>query len=137
MPQELYSVDQVADQLGLHVRTIRKYIRAGRLKAVRIGKQYRVARTDLEAFTGGPVAGSVRRVEVSSIVQLDGVDRVAADRISTFLISAVNSPQDDPLRVQTIYSEDNAGLKVIVVGDLTATADLLRVIAALADDSRQ
>ena len=41
--QEMYSVEQVADLLGLHVRTVRGYVRDGRLKAVRIGKQYRIA----------------------------------------------------------------------------------------------
>ena len=58
MLQEMYSVDQVAAQLGLHVRTVRSYVRDGRLKAVRIGKQYRIAREDLEALTGHPVAGT-------------------------------------------------------------------------------
>ena len=54
MSEEMYSVEQVADRLGLHVRTVRGYIRAGRLKAVRIGKQYRIARADLDALTGRP-----------------------------------------------------------------------------------
>ena len=45
--QDLYSVEQVAAQLGLHVRTVRNYVRDGRLKAVRIGKQYRIAREHL------------------------------------------------------------------------------------------
>ena len=39
MSQELYSVEQVAEHLGLHVRTVRNYVRDGRLKAVRIGKR--------------------------------------------------------------------------------------------------
>ena len=52
MPQDLYSVEQVANLLDLHVRTVRNYVREGRLKAVRIGKQYRIAREDLEAMTG-------------------------------------------------------------------------------------
>jgi len=50
-----YSVDQVASLLGLHVKTVRGYVRDGRLKAVRIGKQYRITREDLEAFAGQPV----------------------------------------------------------------------------------
>ena len=54
MSQELYSVEQVAERLGLHVKTVRSYVREGRLKAVRIGKQYRIAREDLEAMTGRP-----------------------------------------------------------------------------------
>ena len=56
MAQEWYSVEQVAERLGLHVRTIRSYVRAGRLNAVRIGKQYRISREDLEAFTGTSAA---------------------------------------------------------------------------------
>ena len=54
MTQELYSVEQVAERLGLHVRTVRNYVRDGRLKAVRIGKQYRIAREHLDALTGQP-----------------------------------------------------------------------------------
>ena len=56
MPQELYSVEQVAEILGLHVKTVRGYVREGRLKAVRIGKQYRIAAEDLAAMTGRTVA---------------------------------------------------------------------------------
>lgn len=58
MPQQYYSVDQVAELLDLHVRTVRGYVRDGRLKATRIGKQYRIAREDLEAFTGRPAPSS-------------------------------------------------------------------------------
>jgi excisionase family DNA binding protein len=88
MTEEMYSAEQVADRLGLHVRTVRGYIRTGRLKAVRIGKQYRVARADLDALIGRPRSAADRpagvpQVEVSSIVQIDGVDRATADRLST------------------------------------------------------
>ncbi len=63
MDKELYSVEQVAERLGLHVKTVRNYVREGRLKAVRIGKQYRIARQDLEAMTGRsePAPEPVRR----------------------------------------------------------------------------
>src|SRR5260370_1938722 len=78
--QDLYSVEQVAAQLGLHVRTVRNYVRDGRLKAVRIGKQYRIAREDLEALTGHPAAapGSPSEpapchVDGSSIVQIEAL----------------------------------------------------------------
>ena len=54
MGNDMYSVEQVAELLGLHVRTVRGYIRDGRLRAVRIGKQYRIARADLDALTGRP-----------------------------------------------------------------------------------
>ena len=68
MNQQLYSVEQVAESLGLHVRTVRNYVRDGRLKAVRIGKQYRIARADLDALTGqkAAAAGSRNRAGSSS-----------------------------------------------------------------------
>ncbi len=52
----LYSVRQVADQLGVHPETIRRLIHDGRLDAVRIG---RVLRID-----GAAVAGFLARQRV-------------------------------------------------------------------------
>ncbi|MFC0624343.1 helix-turn-helix domain-containing protein [Kribbella deserti] len=134
MPQELYSVEQVADRLGLHVRTVRNYVRDGKLKAVRIGKQYRIARADLEALTGRPEVTGERQLEVSSIVRIDGVDRLAADRIGTLVLAALQGrrAEDGRLRVETMYDEQRSVLKVIVLGDLDPSADLLKLISAYA-----
>jgi excisionase family DNA binding protein len=130
MPQDLHSAEQVADLLGLHVRTVRHYVREGRLKAVRIGKQYRIARADLEAFTGQPLPEPVRRtryVEVSSIVEIDAVDSETAGRIATGLNAAAKGrDRGQPLRIDTIYDAARARLKVIVTGGLATTAELLK-----------
>jgi excisionase family DNA binding protein len=45
----LYSVREVADQLGVHPETVRRLIHDGRLDAVRVG---RVLRVDGQAFAG-------------------------------------------------------------------------------------
>lgn len=136
MGSDLYSVEQVAERLGLHVRTVRSYVRDGKLKAVRIGKQYRIARADLDAFTGRSAGAPAarRHIEVSSIVQLDGVDRAAADRLSTVLTAGVQAPRDtpEPLRLETVYDEDRARMKVVILGGPAATADLLAMIDSLA-----
>jgi excisionase family DNA binding protein len=138
MTEEMYSVEQVADRLGLHVRTVRGYIRAGRLKAVRIGKQYRIARTDLEALTGRPAparpAGGAP-VEVSSIVQIDGVDRGAADRLGTLVLAGANTARDPahPLRIQTVHDEERNRMKIVILGGAAATADVLHLIDSVLD----
>ncbi|GGQ34562.1 helix-turn-helix domain-containing protein [Streptosporangium pseudovulgare] len=132
MPDRFYSVEQVAEHLGLHPRTVRNYVRDGRLAAVRIGKQYRIAHEDLEAFTGHPVppppTETVRRrhIDVSSIVEIDGVSRETADRLSTLLMTAVTDrrPGDQPLRIETVYDEERARMKVIVLGGLRDTSRL-------------
>ncbi|PGH44860.1 DNA-binding protein [Micromonospora sp. WMMA1996] len=130
----MYSVEQVAELLGLHVRTVRGYIRAGRLRAVRIGKQYRIARADLDALTGRPASSAPSATaEVSSIVQLDGVDRAAADRLATLVLAGVNTHHDPdrPLRVQTVHDEERHRMKIVILGDVAATADLLRLVDAV------
>ena len=60
---ELLSVFDVAQRLNLHVKTVRGYVREGRLKAVRIGKQYRIAREDLEALTGAAIAPELKKLK--------------------------------------------------------------------------
>jgi excisionase family DNA binding protein len=52
MSPQLYLADEVAGLLNLHVKTIRRSVRDGRLKARRIGKEYRIARADLDDFAG-------------------------------------------------------------------------------------
>ena len=49
---ELLDVEQVADELGVHVETIRKWIREKQLNAVSLGRRggYRIRRSALEAF---------------------------------------------------------------------------------------
>lgn len=137
---DLFSVEQVAERLGLHVRTVRTYIRDGRLKAVRIGKQYRIAREDLEALTGRPAATTSggpdvrhRHVEVSSIVQIDAIDPNGADRLSTLLVAGAKTPRDtpEPLRIQTVYDRERARLKIVILGGAAATADLLQLLDAI------
>ena len=142
MTQELYSVEQVAERLGLHVRTVRNYVRNGRLKAVRIGKQYRIAREHLEALTGQPAdaagtesAPSRRHVEVSSIVQVEAIGFDAASRVTNTLLATAKSRRDgdDPLRVDTIYDQQRARLKIILSGGIVTTASLLKFITAYLD----
>jgi excisionase family DNA binding protein len=138
-PQELYSVDQVAERLGLHVRTVRAYVRDGRLKATRIGKQYRIGRADLEAFTGHPVGPTeretVRRsrhVEVTSIVQIDAISPEAADRmVGTLTASALGRTEPGSLRVESLYFDELGRLKLILVGDLAAVAEAFALVELL------
>lgn len=45
-----YTVEQVAQLLQVHWQTVLNYIKSGKLKAVRLGKGYRVAKEDLDDF---------------------------------------------------------------------------------------
>ena len=135
--EAMFSLEQVAERLGLKVRTVRTYVRTGRLKAFRIGKQYRVAREDLESITGPrgwhASIAKHRLAEVSSILQADAVSQETADRITKRLRGATKGPQDDnsTLRVEAIYDRAHAHIKVIVIGSLGATSAIFNLLSAL------
>lgn len=136
--QLYYSVEQVADLLGLHVRTVRGYVRDGRLKAALVGRQYRVTHEDLEAFTGLPApspARPARHTEVSGIVQIDAIAPGSVDRLTNLLMAAVAGRHgDDRLRVESVHDRERATLKIIVLGGLDTTAELLRLIDSVIED---
>ncbi|GGS35096.1 MULTISPECIES: helix-turn-helix domain-containing protein [Actinokineospora] len=138
MTKQLYSAEEVAAQLGLHVRTVRGYIRDERLRAVRIGKQYRVTREDLEAFLGAPVAdppevGRHRHVDVSTVVGIDAVSPETAHRVSTLLTAMRGEPGDQPVRVSTAYDEERGRMKVVVIAGLADTRAVLEYLQAVLD----
>lgn len=51
MPQDRYqTVQEVAERLEVSEATVRQWIKAGELRAIDIGKGWRVSNTDLAAF---------------------------------------------------------------------------------------
>ena len=48
----LLTVEEVAERLNLHVESVRRYIRAKELKAIKFGNRggYRITEEDLQAF---------------------------------------------------------------------------------------
>jgi excisionase family DNA binding protein len=50
----LFSVEDTAERLGVSKWTITDWIKAGRLKGIKIGKFWRVRESDLEAFLANP-----------------------------------------------------------------------------------
>lgn len=47
---KLYSIDEIVEILKVTQRTIYNYIKSGSLKAIKIGKYWRIKHTDLEQF---------------------------------------------------------------------------------------
>ncbi|HEY9263152.1 MAG TPA: helix-turn-helix domain-containing protein [Mycobacterium sp.] len=143
MAATMYSAEDVAGILGLHVRTVRGYMRDGRLPAVRIGKQYRIAENDLREFTGGQVSTaeipSARpRVEATTVVQIESVDRELMDRVTTLVMAgavSASSGSAPDLHVQTAYDEARERLTVIAVGDPDGAARILSMVDTLVRDA--
>lgn len=48
--KDFYTAQDLADKLSVNIMTIYRYIKARRLKAYKIGKEYRIGRVDFEKF---------------------------------------------------------------------------------------
>lgn len=46
----VYTIEQVAEKLSVTRRTVYSYVKEGKLKAVKIGKYWRVTEDNLKAF---------------------------------------------------------------------------------------
>lgn len=109
-----------------------------RYRAAKAVQKTKTRADNLAATTGRLAASfdseSVRRqphVEVSSIMEIDGISPDLATRLTTLFTSATNSRQThESLYVQTIYNEERARMKITVVGDMDANASIFRLIGA-------
>jgi excisionase family DNA binding protein len=137
---ELLSVFDIAKRLKLHVKTVRNYVREGRLKAVRIGKQYRISRSDLETFTGLPLpltdserAKRHRHVRASCVVEIDAISPESASQIESALKAFAHRSEvgEEEVRVEAIYDQDIGHLKVMLFGGAAGAASALMLTVAL------
>lgn len=52
---ELMTVGEVADKLRTSITTVRELIKAGKLPAIKVGREYRIKQNDLETYINTPV----------------------------------------------------------------------------------
>ncbi len=122
MSSELLSVDQVAQILGLHPRTVRRFIREDRLKAKKLGKEWRILRTDLDVLTGREpstreqVSGSM---QVSAVADVLVANQEEATRIFNSMLAAVTAkgPEYGVVHYQSLYIEDDRKARLMFWGD--------------------
>jgi len=50
MSDEFYKAEDLAEKLKVNIMTIYRYIKAGKLKAYKIGKEYRIDREEFNKF---------------------------------------------------------------------------------------
>ena len=152
MSEEVYTVEQFAERLKLHPKTVLRFIRDGRLRAVKVGKSYRILRTEMEAMTGvAPGAyriageemeamigrrGGPSAIRVTSIVDFAQVTPDRAQYLARTLPSlrTGQSAGSDLMNLSVAYDPATRGLKIVIVGSPGDTAAMLKMIDVLAEE---
>ncbi|MBK1866780.1 excisionase family DNA-binding protein [Aestuariivirga sp. YIM B02566] len=139
MSDNLVTVEQAAEELNLHPKTVLRYIRDGRLTATRIGKSYRIARAKLDAFAGVVQgrAETVAGIRTTCIVDIPDLSVDGAQRLATFLHSAAlaGNAETPVLHLETAFDPAARSMKVVMIGSVSDVRKLLELVQLQIDAS--
>lgn len=146
MENSYYTVDQIAEMLDMHPKTIQRYIREGKLKANKVGRSWRVTGHDLSIFVEGSNSklqkktGSKEikqndneKVKISSVVDIDVNDMDEAMRIVNMLTAVLNTkPQEyGKSTMNAQYLEPELKVRIMLWGSLRFMKNMLDSISEL------
>ncbi|MBI6874550.1 helix-turn-helix domain-containing protein [Clostridium aciditolerans] len=158
MENKFYTIDQVAEMLGMHHKTIRKFITEGRLIANKVGKQWRISGHDLSLFlekndekfdakkinkeqgvSFSTISENVEIVEskinVSTVVDINEIDMDEYMRISNMLLAVMNC-KDSEMKKSTInmkHNKEEKRLRIMLWGSLKFIENMLSTISILVE----
>lgn len=158
MEDKFYTIDQVAELLGMHHKTIRKFITEGKLGASKVGKQWRISGHDLSIFmernnvkmgnekinkelnvdystTSDEEDTISDRVNVSTVIDIKETGKDDYMRISNTLIAIANckDPEMGRSTVNIKYDENDKRLRVILWGSVKFIENMLDTISMLVE----
>jgi excisionase family DNA binding protein len=138
----MYTVQELAKILSLHPKTVQRFIREGKIKATKIGREWRVRKEDLRDFAHSELsampedepAASTRladRVQVTAVIELDEGHSSEVSRISNSLIAVLNNkdPRFGAARYDLVYHPEVRKARFVLHG----TPLFLRTILELVD----
>lgn len=152
MEEKFYTIDKIAEMLGMHHKTIRKFIREGKLRANKVGKQWRISSHDLSIFMEdnsvtiknkndsedsaievkfGEENHSGHKINISTVVDIVEVDSEEYRKISNTLLALMNS-RDSKMTNSNInikYYENERNLKILLWGNIEFTKEMLDFIS--------
>ncbi|WML32817.1 helix-turn-helix domain-containing protein [Clostridium sp. OS1-26] len=158
MENKFYTIDQVAEMLGMHHKTIRKFITEGKLVANKVGKQWRISGHDLSLFlekndekfdakkinkeqsvsfstTSENVEIVESKINVSTVVDINEIDMDEYMRISNMLLAVMNC-KDSEMKKSTInmkYNKEEKRLRIMLWGSLKFIENMLSTISILVE----
>ena len=143
MSDKVYTVEQFAELVKLHPKTVLRFIKEGRVRAVKVGRSYRILRSELEATLGtvdltsfGPSRPERPAARVTSIVDVPDIDPPAAQRLARLLPSLRMGREApaNPMSLDIAYDQSRSQLKIVIVGSPADTAAILTMIKTLMED---
>lgn len=148
---KFYSINQAAEILNIHPKTLGRYIREKRIHAGKIGKSWRITEDDLQVFinknlkpqTGGEnLTGATNapdidqpRIKVTSVIDIQVKSQDEANRIANTMTALLNSkdPSMGMSRFHSVYDPTQSLVKLVIWGSPKLISDLLVLLERFED----
>jgi len=140
MENKYYSVEEISRILDLHPKTVRRFIREGKIKAKKIGRAWKIHQDDFKEYAHGELdqpkqdkinyspPGAKGRIHVSAVVEIHEKESEEASRISNSLIAMLNSkdPSWGNARYDLIYHPEEGKARFVLYGTPAFIAAIMK-----------
>jgi excisionase family DNA binding protein len=148
MANQYYTVEQISSMLDIHPKTIQRYIREGKLQAVKIGKGWRVSGHDLSAFTEGAGIRDEKIIQngdrslsatASAVVDIEVGGRDDAIRITNALTAGLNAkpPEYGQSSMHTQFIEAENKVRITLWGSVRFMAAVMDAVDMLTEQNNE
>ncbi len=141
MREKFYTVDDISKMLDMHPKTLQRYIREGKLRAVKVGKAWRISGHDLSLFmeSSGQMPEQeekTRQIFVTSVVDIDVVSADEAMNISNMLGASLNSKPSElgSSCMSTQYIDSENKLRIVISGSAQFMEIMMSLISNYIND---
>ena len=146
MNKTLYSVNEVSEILGLHPKTVQRFIREGKLNARKIGRAWKIHVDDLKVYSHAELAGLEtapsestaagaieERLSVSAVIELRNAVDEEVSRISNTLIAVLNGkdPAWGKTRYDYFYQPETGTARFILYGKPAFISSIMKMLEPL------
>jgi excisionase family DNA binding protein len=146
-----YSSQEIAELCGLHLKTVQKFMREGKLPATKIGREWRVSGNELSRFMEGDnfsstpsendsgVTGQQRKFNYLAIIEIAVRDFEEASSFSNLIIGSLNNGRNDYQHsgFEFVYNDQEKKAKLIFKGDALFIADMMICFKDLEDNQNE
>lgn len=137
-----YTVDEVAELLTMHPKTIQRYIREGKIQATKVGKSWRITEAYLKAFTKAANEKQENKkknvqdkVLVSSVVDILVQDLDKVSDLERLLVAMLNSKQEEfgKSTMHFQYLEYEGKARITLWGNLQFMQKMMEMISVVTE----
>ena len=146
MSKMLYTVNEIAEILELHPKTVQRFIREGKLKAQKIGRAWKIHVDDFKEYAHAELAApdSVQssitstvplseRITVSAVIELRDSGADESSRLSNTILAVLNGkdPAWGDSRYDFIYQSETGTARFILYGTPRFISSMMKMIEPL------